>query len=152
MKLAEALVLRADTKKRLEQMRARMALSALVQEGEKPPEEPQMLLAELGELVAELERLIVAINRTNAQTTLPTNRTLTEALAKRDALDLEFSLLNGLLEAASNRVNRYSRTEIKLVSTVDVVALRQRLDDTARRRRELDTLIQGANWATDLLE
>ena len=43
MKLAEALVLRSDTKKRLEQLRARFNSSALVQEGEAPPEDPQQL-------------------------------------------------------------------------------------------------------------
>ena len=150
MKLAEALVLRSDTKKRLEQLRARLASSALVQEGERPPEDPQVLLKELAAMIAEFERLIVAINRTNSNTGIPGFGTLTDALAKRDALDLEYSLLEGFLEAASNRVNRYSRTEIKLVSTVDVTPLRLQLDGIAKRRRDLDSLIQGTNWATEL--
>ena len=45
MKLAEALVLRADVQKRIEQLRNRLRQSALVQEGETPPENPQELLA-----------------------------------------------------------------------------------------------------------
>lgn len=40
MKLAEALANRADLQKRLEQMRGRLAGSALVQENEFPPENP----------------------------------------------------------------------------------------------------------------
>lgn len=47
MKLAEALVLRADVQNRTQQVRGRLRLSALVQEGEPPPEDPQALLAEL---------------------------------------------------------------------------------------------------------
>ena len=63
MKLAEALVLRSDTKKRLEQLRARFNSSALVQEGEAPPEDPQQLLSELEVMIREFERLVIAINR-----------------------------------------------------------------------------------------
>ena len=65
---------------------------------------------------------------------------------------MKFSVLSGFLEAASSRVNRYSRTEIKLVSTVNVTALRKQADEIAKARRDLDVQIQGANWMTDLLE
>ena len=46
MKLAEALANRADLQRRIEQMRGRLQKSALVQEGESPPEDPQELLEE----------------------------------------------------------------------------------------------------------
>ena len=52
MKLAEALANRADLQKRLEQMRGRLAQSALVQENESPPEDPRELLAETERLLA----------------------------------------------------------------------------------------------------
>src|ERR1051326_8393767 len=54
MKLAEALVLRADIQKRVEELRKRLKESALVQEGEKPPENPEELLAELDRLLNQL--------------------------------------------------------------------------------------------------
>lgn len=152
MKLAEALVLRSDTKKRLERLRVRLNASALVQEGETPPEDPRVLLAELEALTTDFERLVIGINRTNSSVDIKGVGTLTVALARRDALDVKFSVLSGFLDAASSRVNRYSRTEIKLVSTVDVAALRKQLDDIARARRDLDSSIQGTNWTTDLLE
>lgn len=152
MKLAEALVLRSDTKKRLEQLRARLGASALVQEGEMPPEDPQVLLSELETLTTDFERLVIGINRTNSSASIAGVGSLTVALARRDALDVKFSVLSGFLDAASSRVNRYSRTEIKLVSTVDVATLRKQLDEVARSRRDLDSQIQGMNWTTDLLE
>jgi hypothetical protein len=152
MKLAEALVLRADMQKRVEQLRERLRMSALVQEGERPPEDPQALLAELERLLGDLAALVGRINRTNLATGIAGGVTLTDALAQRDVLDLHYGILKGLADTASNRIDRYSRTEIKRVATVDVSALRRQIDTLAQQRRELDTAIQAANWATDLVE
>jgi len=49
-----SMVLRADVQKRLEQLRIRLNQSALVQEGEQPPENPQDLLVELNQLLEQL--------------------------------------------------------------------------------------------------
>jgi hypothetical protein len=152
MKLAEALVLRADLQKRIEQLRARLQESALVQEGEQPSEDPRELLGELERLLGELTAIIGRINRANLSTQLAGGMTLTEALARRDALALQYSIIESVASRAGNRANRYSRSEIRLVPTVDVAALRRQLDTLAQRRRELDVAIQSTNWATDLAE
>ena len=152
MKLAEALVLRADLQKRLAQMRTRLNQSALVQEGEQPPENPAELLAELEQMLVQLRDLMSRINRTNLQASLPDGTTLTNALARRDVLSLQHSIISGLADTASNRIERYGRSEIRRLATVDVAALRRQADELARQRRELDTLIQATNWSTDLLE
>ncbi|HYL45177.1 MAG TPA: DIP1984 family protein [Ktedonobacteraceae bacterium] len=152
MKLAEALVLRADVQKRIAQMRERLRQSALIQEGEQPPEEPQTLLAELDQLLNQLRELIARINRTNFQTQLPDGMTLTDALAQRDVLDLRHSIITGLADTAAIRVERYGRSEIRKISTVNVTELRRQLGEIARQRRELDTAVQATNWATDLIE
>ncbi|MBF6591549.1 MAG: DIP1984 family protein [Ktedonobacterales bacterium] len=152
MKLAEALVRRADLQKRIEQLRERLRLSALVQEGEQPPENPQELLAELERLLSELGSLIARINRTNLATRLTDGMTLTDALAQRDTLSLHQSIIKTTAEAASVRVDRYTHSEIRRVATVGVAALRRQGDDLARQRRELDTAIQSSNWSTELAE
>jgi hypothetical protein len=152
MKLAEALVLRADVQKRIEQLRSRLRQSALVQEGEQPPENPLTLLDEMAELLTQLEGLIVRINRTNMQVALADGTNLTAALAQRDVLDTRISLIDTLAETAANRVERYGRSEIKKISTVDVAALRQQIASLARQRRELDTTIQATNWTVDLID
>jgi hypothetical protein len=151
MKLAEALVLRADIQRRVEQLRERLKLSVLVQEGDQPPEDPQLLLAELDRLLTQLTGLIADINRTNSQTPLGTYASLTQALAQRDGLKLRYSVLKSLADVASRRVDHYSRSEIRSVATVDVAGLRQQTDRLAQSFRELDTAIQGANWTTELL-
>jgi hypothetical protein len=152
MKLAEALVLRADVQKRIEQLRNRLRQSALVQEGETPPEDPQGLLVEAERLTNQLARLVARINRANLATTLPTGSTLTDALARRDALQTRYGLIETAAETASSRIDRYGRSEIRKVATVDVSALRKQLEELAKERRELDTAIQATNWATEIGE
>lgn len=152
MKLAEALILRADCQKRIEQLRQRLAKSAQIQEGEMPPENPQTLLAELETAVSELTGLIQQINRTNSQTELESGIVLSDALARRDTLILKRSVYESLINAASYAQNRYSRTEIKVLSTVNVAEIQAQIDRMARDYRELDTRIQGANWNTELLD
>jgi len=152
MKLAEALALRSDVRKRLDQLRERLKLSALVQEGEEPPEDPRRLLEEMDRLLAEFTGLVRRINRTNLATPLDSGRSLTDALAERDTMTLEYSLLQSAVEAASPKMNRLTRSEIRTVPTVNVSDLRARMDALARRRRELDTSIQAANWSTELMD
>jgi hypothetical protein len=152
MRLSEALVLRADSQKRIERLRARLALSCVVQEGEQPPENPADLLSELETLISQMETLIRQINETNTTATVASGATITSALARRDMLRLRYSILDSVATKASQPVERYSRTEIRLVPTVDVAAIRRQLEDLAREAREIDTAIQAANWTTDLRE
>ena len=152
MTLGEALTNRADRQKRIAQFASRLQASGVVQEGDAPPEDPAQLLAELGELTSELERLITAINLTNAASRLPDGRTLTAALAERDVLALRQSVLRQAVDSVTQTQARYSRSEIRLARQFDVAAVRREIDDLARRRRELDTAIQEFNWTTQLIE
>lgn len=152
MKLAEALALRADIQKRIAQLGSRLRLNALTQEGEQPAENPQELLVELERLIGELTSLMNRINQANLRTEVETGVTLTEALARRDTLKQYHDILNAVADAASSQGNRYSKTEIRMLPTVDVRALRRQIDDLAQQRRQLDVAIQAANWATELGE
>lgn len=152
MKLAEALILRADAQKRLAQLRERLMRSAKVQEGETPPENPQDLLAEVQRVVAEFTDIVKRINRTNAATPFGSDgSTLTDALADRDALAMERATFQTVIQATAAPDFRYGRAEIKYFATVSVAALQQQIDDLSRRYRELDTVIQQMNWQIDLL-
>ncbi len=151
MKLAEALILRADCQKRIAQLQQRLARSARVQEGEQPPEDPQELLQELDEALAELLGLIQRINRTNAVTRLG-DRSLSDVLAERDVMWQRRLAYDALITAAAFNQDRYLRSELRFVSTVDVAALQQQTNRLSKDYRELDTQIQALNWSTDLLE
>ncbi len=152
MKLAEALILRADAKKRLGQVQERLKRSARVQEGDTTPENPQELLAELSAVVAQFADMVKKINRTNAETAFDETRTLTDALADRDALTIEQNVLNVVIAEAVSPAARASQSNIKIFRAVDVAAVQKRLDGLARQRRDLDSQIQAMNWTVDLIE
>jgi hypothetical protein len=152
MKLAEALINRADAQKRAAQIRERLVRSARIQEGEKPPEDPNELLKELDRVLTEMARLVKDINHTNTTTELKPGMTLTDALAERDRLMLERSILGSLIEAAAVSQFRSSRSEVKYFSTIDIKATQKQFDNLARQHRELDSQIQASNWVTELIE
>lgn len=152
MKLGEALSNRADLQKRIAQLAARLQASAVVQEGDTPPEDPARLLGELGEMSTELERLITRINLTNAANRLPGGQSITEALARRDVLGVRQGVLRAAADAVAQAQARYSRSEIRMARQIDVAAIRHEIDELARQRRELDTAIQEHNWTAELIE
>jgi hypothetical protein len=152
MKLAEALVLRADHQRRIAQLRQRMIANAKVQEGDQAAEDAQALFAEIERIASDLTDLIQRINRTNAVTELESGLTVSDALAVRDTLKLRHDIMRELARSAVITQSRYSRSEVKFVSAVNVVAIQQRADELAREHRELDTRIQELNWLTELVE
>jgi hypothetical protein len=152
MKLAEALILRADAQKRIEQIKRRLLNNAKVQEGDEPAESPAELIGELETLTAELTFLIQNINRTNVNTHLDNGQTVADALAVRDILQLKHSVYRDLAQAATITHGRLTRSEIKFVSTVNISEIQQTADQLAREHRELDAAIQAINWNIDLME
>jgi hypothetical protein len=151
MKVGEALTLRSQLQIRFQQLRERLKASVLVQEGEKPPEDPRELLEELERIANELETLIARINKTNLGTSLGDGRTLTDALARRDYLGLLQGAYHQVAETASAGQARYGKAELRIIRTVDVGELRRRADELAKEHRELDASIQEANWQTELM-
>lgn len=151
MKLAEALQERADLNRRIEQLRYRLSNNVLVQEGEKPLEDPAALLEELESSFTRLEWLIARINLTNCAVKVE-GRSLTELIARRDVLSLRAKAYRRLVEEASQNTHRATRTEIKILSAVDVPALQRQADDASRELRLLDNTLQATNWTADLME
>ena len=153
MKLAEALIFRADYQKRIQQLRQRLNRSAKVQEGDRPPEDPQELLAELESSTTELTALIQQINKTNSIATLGNrDETLSNALARRDILSLKRETLVNLIASATVSQGRYSRSEVKFVSTVGIADLQRQVDRLSQEYRLLDSQIQALNWEVELLD
>ena len=151
MKLAEALILRADLQKRIDQLRVRLNNNAKIQENDEPSEKPEDLLNELDSNINQLKVLIKQINKTNC-VTISNGQTLADLIAERDTLTLKSNVLRGFLNIAGQKVNLYSTTEIKIMSTVDVPALQKELDLLSKKIRETDTELQQANWLTELIE
>ena len=151
MKIAEALILRADIQKRIAQLKTRLNNNAKVQENEEPTENPELLLIELDGLISQLNDLIIKINKTNTLSKID-GISLVELIAKKDTLSQKAGILREFIEIASQKINLYSTTEIKVFSTVNVPAQQKQLDKLSKEIRETDTKLQQANWTIDLIE
>jgi hypothetical protein len=151
MKLAEALAERSDCQNRLEELKKRVLRSARVQEGEKPAEDADELLAEIDRVFARLLELVTAINRTNAKTAFDAKQTIADAIVARDLFGKKRDMLTGLAEAASTRQDRYSKSEVKFVATVSIAQLQKQIDSLSKQYREVDTRLQELNWNTELV-
>lgn len=152
MKLAEALILRSDYQKRVEQLKNRLFQNIRVQEGDQPNEEPKVLVEELTELLVKLKKLIQDINRTNLHTKFDQTQSLADALTTRDLIGQERKIYSELIEQATERHDRYSRSEIKYVTIINVKETQKHVDELSQKYRLLDVKIQELNWKTDLVE
>jgi hypothetical protein len=150
MKLAEALLERKSLKEKIESLRQRLAENAMVQDGDTPAEDPQVLMSELNDAVDALETLIKQINATNNSAQLPDGTSVSEAIVSRDLLRLRREALEQVAQSASVRQNRYMRTEVRFVPTISNADLRKQIDGLSKDWRELDAQIQAVNWTTEL--
>lgn len=151
MKLAEALQERADLNRKISELRGRLMNNAVVQEGEQPLEDPNVLLQELNQSIERLTYLMTRINMTNCNTIME-GRSLTDWIAEKDGLSIKILNYRMLIQEASDIARRASRTEIKLFSAVDVSALQKQADEFSKRLRLLDNQLQENNWKTELME
>lgn len=151
MLLAEALAKRAQAQDRLNELERRLTRNARIQEGDTPVEDSEALLKESASVLQSIETLVRRINHTNASTPFEGDATLTDAIARRDAFLRARRFYSAVADAASARADRYSASEVRYVSTVDVGQLHAMADKAAKEYRELDTKIQQLNWATELL-
>ena len=150
MKLAVALSERSDLQRRIAELGVRLENNARVQEGEKPAEDPKALIDEMDGCLDELRDLVARINLTNSKT-VSDGESITEMLARRDALSTRVKIMRSFLDKASHLTDRYSRSEIKVVSTIDVAEMRKTVDTDAKALRMLDEKLQELNWTTELL-
>lgn len=150
MKLASALSERTDIQNRISELAVRLNNNAKVQDGDKPAEDPVVLMEELDRLLERLEELMARINLTNSRT-VSDGKTITEILAKRDYLKKKIELTRNFLNNASNKVSRMTRTEIKIISTVSVSEMQTNLDELSKQLRITDEKIQELNWTTELI-
>ena len=150
MKLSEALSERAELNRKLKELNARIVRNAKHQEGEKPAEDPLELLEQFSAAAREFRDLVVRINLTNMATVLSDGTPMVAALAERDRLKSEHALLKSLATEATPKQDRYSKKEIRFVSSVSVSDTQAAADAAAKACRTLDGLIQQANWTNDL--
>lgn len=149
MKLAEALQLRSDMTKRLQQLKQRLLNNARYQEGDEPAEDPLALLDEYARICGDYEQLIKRINLTNCAI-LSDGVTMTGLIASRDAMTMRLNTMRDFLDEASTKVMRHGAQEIKVLSSVNVPAMQKKIDELSQELRELNNKIQSINWTEEL--
>ena len=151
MKLAEALQERADLNRSIDQLRSRLDSNVLVQDGESPAEDPSRLKKELDSSLERLAYLIARINITNCET-ICDGLSLTELIAKKDALTIKISVYKDTVASASQMSYRARSTEIKIKPSISIVEWQAEIDRMSKELRTLDNKLQACNWSTELIE
>ncbi len=146
MKLAEALLLRSDLMKKIEQFQNRIRPVLIVSDDKKPQEDPTKLIAQLRTAIQDLESLVIRINKTNNEINFNGEGSLMEALAKRDSLKMLSEKLRNIRYAA--QIDNSGDANLK--TTIDIKKLQTEMDQTGRAFREIDSKIQELNWLTEL--
>lgn len=149
MKLAEALLLRADLQKKLASLKQRIERNIQIQEGEQPDEDPEGLMIAAQRINDDLYALISKIHRTNALATI-NGKPMLDMLVERDRLIERHKIIMAALTPARQISQRYSAREIKWVVTIPVKDLQKQADDVAEKIRLINITIQSANWQIDL--
>jgi hypothetical protein len=150
MKLAELLIERSEIQKRIAQMSSRLNDYATVQEGDEPPFKPDEMLQRLDGLHVKLEAAIKKINMVNMTTEFEAGMTLADAVTRRDVMKSRRNIYHGLFTASVIRDSRYSKKEIKYVTTLDVDRILDITDELAKDIRILDSKIQLKNWEVEV--
>ena len=100
MKLAEALITRSNLQKRIDGLREKLLKYSKVQDGDEPPENPDMLYKEISDCYDEVTSLIQRINKTNSAVMFDEERTIADTIAFRDVLVQRYNTANKLVARA----------------------------------------------------
>lgn len=150
MKIAEALMERAALKTDLEELKNRMLKNVKIQDGDTIQEDVYTLMDEYIEKQAQLSELITKINQSNIKTINKSGESLANMLALRDNYKSIVKTYKLLYDEAAITPNRYSRNEIKFISTVDIDKIQAKINEYSGKYRNLDTQIQELNWTVNL--
>lgn len=152
MKLAEALIERAELQKINAQIIGRIKSNIKVQQGDLPAESPDELIKLYESNMERFAWLVEKINHTNNKTAFDGQKSIADAIARRDCLGAKIRAYREFYEAATIKQDRYNQNEIKFIRCVDAKGLQDTIDLLCKEYRELDTKLQGVNWVTDLIE
>ena len=76
---------------------------------------------------------------------------MTELIAKKDVLIQKINSYRSLADTASNLVTRVSRSEIKILSNVDVKKIQKDIDKMSKELRLVENTIEETNWQIELI-
>ena len=150
MKLAEALINRKQLKDKIKTIENNLLQEIRVPEDENVEAEVNESMTVLNNTYFELEDINKRIHKTNYETIVDGER-LSDIILKRDIIKSKHFSKNGILIRAKTR-ERYTADDIKYKVTINVLDLKQEVNQLAAKFREFDVKIQQENWKVDLME
>lgn len=151
IKLAEALLLRSDQQKKIASLKQRINANVLVQDGDEPSEDPNVLIQQVFALTQESQQLIYQIHLTNASAKIADGRALLEVLVLRDEYIERHKVLTQAIASTNREPDRYSVREIKWLKVIPVSSLQKQADDISAKIRDLNMTIQATNWQIEVI-
>jgi len=151
MKLAEALIERAELQRENAKLLERIKDNSIIQDGDEPAEDPNELIEQYERNMDRFLTLVKSINTTNSKTDFGDGMTISDAIAVRDCLGAKYRAYTTMYAATTISTGRYSQNEIKFVRCTSPKDIQKQMDKLAKDYREIDTKLQGINWAIDLI-
>lgn len=149
MKIAQALEMRADSLKKISNIKERIEKNVKLPENEKPIEDPIGLI-ELGlDHIREYHSYVKRINKANMENEI-NGINMSELLLKKDKLMIEKRFYDRIINKATSEYDRWSRSEVKSYVTVDVNKYQKICDKLGKEIRELNMKIQENNWKFEI--
>lgn len=143
MFLAQALTLRKKMEHDIESAIRLISNTSYVAVGEpKPKRNPNEVLGSLNGMMDDLSALVCRIDEANSKTVLSNGMTIRQAMAKRKVV----TYMNAKI---AERLGTFSRKD-EHIRILDADMVSQFNNNNARMWRELDDLIQEANWKTEV--
>lgn len=159
MKLAEALMLRAELKKDADDLLKRLEENAVYDEERQPMEDSKELFNKMINTLLDIRRLEEKIWKTNMNTVMQGKKTIYDFLRDRDHLVRVVYRKNRLINMYKTNFMEKSQyyykdetNKIKKFFAFDIKTLIAERDEAAKKCREINLMIQRKNWEVELLD
>lgn len=158
MRLAEALVERKELKKELQDLSSRITSSYSRNEDEEEYENTTELLQKFVSTSNRLTSLVIQIQNTNNMTTINSNNkqysgyTISQLIEQRNHISALRNLHSTLLLSGRGGSYRSTKDELKTVYSIPQEEIRKQYDKLSKTYREIDFILQEANFSTNLLD
>lgn len=153
MKIAEALIERKRIQQLMESNKVRVVSQAKIYEGDETVDDVVALSTQIVELGSVFGKLTKQINKTNQTIIVRDEKSISDLIAEKDGKAFTKNKLEQIYKAAVEKIERYGRSsDVKIISTIDVVKLRKVIDCLSSEINQLNIELQRYNWTYDLLE
>lgn len=155
MKLAEALLSRKALLEQIRDYSSVLIPSLSHEDGETQENDYPILLDNYNRLMTEYTNLVIAINNTNNVTLVDYDGSkvpLMHILTARDVLIIRKNVFANVdMYGAGRNKAVYGVVTVSIIRDVEPKEIKSQLNNIEKQLRQLEVIIQSANWNTDLV-